>query len=250
MSESFRARLLRGEVLIGTLLSLPAPELAEIAAGSGFDWLFLDLEHGTLETRDLPHMVRAAGESCAPVIRVPENKEMWINASLDSGAAGLIIPHVNTAEEAASAVLRAKYPPEGNRSIGFSRANRFGTRLQEHVETANRETAVIAQVEHIEGARNIEKILDTPGLDGVFVGPYDLSASLGKPGRIREPEVEEAVLSIRNACAVRQTPVGIFALDIQSSLKALEEGYTFLCSGIDVGLFSAAAKDILGALRS
>ena len=186
MSAGFRRRLLGGDRLIGTLLSLPSPELAEIAADAGFDWLFLDMEHGALDAGDVLRMVQAVREPCACLVRIPENREMWVKKALDTGAAGLIIPHINSADEAARTVHWAKYPPEGGRSVGFSRANRYGARFQENVETANAETVVVAQVEHIDGVRAIDGILGVPGVDAVFIGPYDLSASLGKPGRIQD----------------------------------------------------------------
>jgi 2-keto-3-deoxy-L-rhamnonate aldolase RhmA len=249
MSASFRERLLRGDRLIGTLLSLPSPELAEIAADAGFDWLFLDMEHGSLETGDVLRMVQAARGPCACVVRVPEGREMWVKKALDAGAAGIIVPHVNSAEEAARAVHWAKYPPEGGRSVGFSRANRYGARFQENVETANAETVVVAQVEHIDGVGAIEAILDVGGVDAVFVGPYDLSASLGKPGQIQDPDVREAIAAVLAAAVRRRIPAGIFALDIPGSVKALKEGYTFVCSGIDIGLFSQAASAILRGVR-
>jgi len=249
MSARFRDRLLRGDRLIGTLLSLPSPELVEIASDAGFDWLFLDMEHGALEARDILRLVQAAREPCAPLVRVPENREMWIKKALDTGAAGIIVPHVNSAEDATRAVHWSKYPPEGGRSVGFSRSNRYGTRFQESVESANVETVVIAQVEHIDGVRAIEAILDVSGVDAVFIGPYDLSASLGKPGRIQDPDVREALRAVAAACAQRNVPAGIFAVDIPGALKALDEGYRLVCSGIDVGLFSQAAAAIIRGLK-
>lgn len=249
MSDTFRDRLLRGDRLIGTLLSLPSPELAEIASDAGFDWLFLDMEHGALEARDILRLVQAAREPCAPLVRVPENRETWIKKALDTGAAGIIVPHVNCAEDAAQAVHWGKYPPEGGRGVGFSRSNRYGTSFQESVESANVETVVIAQVEHIDGVRRIEAILDVSGVDAVFIGPYDLSASLGKPGRIQDPDVRDALRTVASACAQRKVPAGIFAVDIPGASKALEEGYTLVCSGIDVGLFSQAAAAIIRGLK-
>jgi 2-dehydro-3-deoxyglucarate aldolase/4-hydroxy-2-oxoheptanedioate aldolase len=249
MSDNFRDRLLRGDRLIGTLLSLPSPELAEVASDAGFDWLFLDMEHGALEARDILRMVQAAREPCAPLVRVPENREMWIKKALDTGAAGIIVPHVNSAEDAAKAVHYGKYPPEGGRSVGFSRSNRYGTRFQESVESANAETVVIAQVEHIDGVRRIEAILDVSGVDAVFIGPYDLSASLGKPGRIQDLDVREAIRAVASACARRKVPAGIFALDVPGAVKAIEEGYSLVCSGIDVGLFSQAGAAIIRGLK-
>jgi 2-dehydro-3-deoxyglucarate aldolase/4-hydroxy-2-oxoheptanedioate aldolase len=249
MSGTFRERLIRGERLIGTLLSLPAPELAEIASDAGFDWLFLDMEHGALDAGDVLRIVQAAHDPCVCLVRIPENREMWVKKALDTGASGIIIPHINSAEDAARAVHWAKYPPEGGRSVGFSRANRYGARFQENVETANAGTAVVVQVEHIDGVRAIESILGVSGVDAVFIGPYDLSASLGKPGRIQDPDVREAIGAVASTCAGRKVPVGIFAADIPASAKALEDGYSLVCSGIDIGLYSRSAAEIIGELN-
>lgn len=249
-TSRFRDRLLQGERLIGTLISLPSPELAEIASDAGFDWLFIDMEHGAIGTGEALRLVQAVREPCAPVIRIPENAEMWIKKALDTGATGLIIPRINSAEEAALAVHWSKYPPEGGRSVGFSRANRYGARFQENVENANQGTVVIAQVEHIDGVRAIDDILGVSGIDAVFIGPYDLSASLGKPGRIQDADVREAVRTVREACASRKVPVGIFALEVQGAQKALEEGYTLVCAGLDVGFFSHAASSAARSLKS
>ena len=249
MSASFRERLRRGDRLVGTLLGLAASELAEIAVDAGFDWLFIDMEHGALETRDVLRIVQAVREPCACLVRVPETSEMWIKKALDTGAAGIIVPHVNGPDDAARAVLWSKYPPQGARSVGFSRANRYGTRFQENVDTANSETVVVAQVEHIDGVRTIEAILAVPGVDAVFIGPYDLSASLGKPGRIQDPDVREAIGTVAAACAARRVPAGIFAAGLDASAKALEEGYTLVCSGIDIGLYARSAGEIVRQLK-
>jgi len=249
MSAPFRERLRRGDRLVGTLLGLAAPELAEIAVDAGFDWLFIDMEHGALETRDVLRMVQAVREPCACLVRVPETSEMWVKKALDTGAAGIIVPHVNGPEEAARAVQWSKYPPQGCRSVGFSRANRYGTRFQENVDTANAETVVVAQVEHIDGVRSIEAILAVPGIDAVFIGPYDLSASLGKPGRLQDPDVQDAIRMVAAACARSRVPVGIFSAGAAGALKALEDGYTLVCAGVDTGLFAEAAAGIVRGLK-
>jgi 2-dehydro-3-deoxyglucarate aldolase len=249
MANNFRARLASGEALIGTLLSLPVPALAEIAADAGFDWLFLDMEHGAIGITELSGLVRAAGGSSAAVVRIPETREMWIRYALDSGADGVIVPHVNTGEEAARAVRWAKFPPRGERSVGFSRANRYGTRFQSDIESANQTTAIIPQVEHIDAVRNIEEIAAVPGIDAVFIGPYDLSASMGKPGEISAPDVHEAIETVKRSCRARRIPLGIFARDLARSAEAVKEGYSFVCSGIDVDLFAASLGGILSALK-
>ena len=249
MSAPFRDRLLRGERLIGTLLSLPSPELAEIASAAGFDWLFLDMEHGTLGPGDVLRLVQAARQPCACLVRVPESREMWVKKALDSGAAGIIVPHVDSADEAARAVRWAKYPPQGARSVGFSRANLYGARFQQNVEAANAETVVVAQVEHIDAVGAISSIIAVPGVDAVFIGPYDLSASMGKPGRIQDADVREAVGRVTAACSAAKVPVGIFAAGLPAAAKALEDGCTLVCSGIDIGLYTGSVGAIVGALK-
>jgi 2-keto-3-deoxy-L-rhamnonate aldolase RhmA len=249
MSAPFRDKLLRGDRLVGTLLALPSPDLAEIAAEAGFDWLFVDMEHGALEVRDVLRMVQAVREPCACLVRIPEQAEMWVKKALDTGAAGIIVPHINSAAEAALAVHWAKYPPEGGRSVGFSRSNRHGTRFQENVETANAATIVVAQVEHIDGVGAIEAILDVAGIDAVFIGPYDLSASLGKPGRIQDPDVREAIGAVASACARRRVPVGIFSAGVAGASQAIEAGYTLICAGVDSGLYAEAAAGIVRGLK-
>lgn len=249
MSASFRERLRRGDRLIGTLLGLPSPELAEIAADAGFDWLFVDMEHGALETRDVMRIVQAVRGPCACLVRVPETTEMWAKRALDTGAAGIIVPHVNGAADAALAVRWGKYPPEGGRSVGFTRSNRYGARFKESVASSNAETAVIAQVEHIDGVRAIEAILAVAGIDAVFIGPFDLSASLGKPGRLDDPEVKAAIGAVAAACVRAAIPVGIFAAGAAGAAQALEDGYTLVCAGVDTGLYAEAAAGLVGRLR-
>jgi len=250
MDLSFAARLRRGDRLIGTLLSLPSPELAEVAAAAGFDWLWLDMEHGLIGPAEAQRMIQAAGERCALVVRIPELAEMWVKKALDSGAAGVIVPHVDTAEQAALAVRWSKYPPAGGRSVGFTRANMFGQRFEDYLARANAATSLIAQVEHIDGVRTIEAIAAVPGVAAVLIGPFDLSASLNKTGRLDDPEVRLAIDRVRNVCAVKGMPLGVYAKDVAAAREALHAGYTFVCVGIDAALYSSAVADIVRALKS
>jgi 2-keto-3-deoxy-L-rhamnonate aldolase RhmA len=239
MTIRFKARLAERKPLIGTLVSWPFPETAEIAADAGFDWLFLDWEHGLHDARSLQTIVQVVGKRLACLIRVPENESTWISKALDSGADGLIIPHVCRAEDAAQAVLSAKYPPQGARSIGVARAQGYGHGVLKSVEEDNQKTVIVAQVEHIDGVRNIEKIAAVAGIDAVFIGPFDLSASMNKPGRISDDEVREAIARVRNTCLRNGRPVGIFAPDVEAAKKALGEGYSLVCVGTD-GMFYAS----------
>ena len=249
MDQSFAARLRRGERLLGTLLSLPSPELAEVAAAAGCDWLWLDMEHGLIGPAEAQRIIQAAGERCAPVIRNPELAEMWVKKALDSGAAGIIVPHVDSAEQAALAVRWSKYPPDGGRSVGFTRANMFGERFEGHLARANAQTALVAQVEHIDGVHNIEAIVAVPGVAAILIGPFDLSASLNKTGRLDDPEVRAAIDRVRNVCAVKAMPLGVYAKDVAAAREALDAGYTFVCVGLDAAIYASAVADIIRALK-
>ena len=243
----FPARLARGERLLGTLLTLPSPEIAELVAGAGFDWLFVDMEHGLLDFEAVQRMLQAVAASCACLVRVPANEPNLVGKALDAGADGIIVPHVASADAARAAVRAAKYPPDGVRSIGVCRAQRYGRRLREAIAGDNAATVVVAQVEDAEGAANIEEIAAVAGLGAVFVGPFDLSASLGRPGEIGAPEVRAAMARIRSACAARPLPCGVFFGDAESARRAFAEGYSLVCAATDTLLLGEAAARLRAA---
>ncbi len=249
MNPEFKKRLKDKEKLIGTLISLPSPEMAEVAADAGFDWLFLDMEHGLLDAEAVRRIVQAVGGRCPCLVRLPANEDVWITKALDAGIAGLIFPHLNTPEEAAAAVSRSRYAPQGTRGVGLSRAQGYGARLDEDLASSNAGTSLIGQVEHIDAVRNIDWILEVPGIDAAFVGPYDLSASLGKPGRVSDPDVLQAVGLVKEACAKHGVPAGIFAGTTEAASKALKDGFTFVCVASDVTLFSRAATELMKGLK-
>jgi 2-dehydro-3-deoxyglucarate aldolase/4-hydroxy-2-oxoheptanedioate aldolase len=246
---SFKDRLQRRDRLIGTVLTLPVTELAEICCDAGFDWLFLDMEHGLLGIPDVQRICQVVAGRCACLVRVPANEDVWIKKALDIGVNGIIVPLVNTSQEAAKSVLHSKYPPEGARSVGITRAHGYGANFQGYVESANQQTVVVVQVEHIESVDNIDKILQVAGVDAVFVGPYDLSASLGKTGQISDPEVQSAVARVRTACIDKNFPSGIFAWDPSTAKVAIEDGYTLVAVGMDILLFSSVARQVVAVLK-
>ncbi len=234
---------------LGTLLSLPSPEIAEVALLAGFDWLFLDMEHGLLDPAAVQGMIQAAAGRIPCIVRVPTHQAIAIGKALDTGADGLIFPHVNSASEARECVRAAQYPPEGSRSVGIARAQAYGARLAEAVAGENKRLALIAQIEHIRAVRNIEEILETAGLDAVFIGPYDLSASLGLPGRVQDPPVAEAIEIVRTAARKFGIPAGFFAAGPEAARAALDKGYDFICVATETLLLADAARRILEALR-
>lgn len=245
MTDSFKEKLNRGKPLIGTLQTLACREIAEILAMSGFDWLFIDMEHSALGIPEVQGILQTIEGRCPGIVRVPSHDEMWIKRLLDAGSAGLVFPQVNSAQEAAHIVRCCKYPPAGNRGVGISRAQGYGFKFQDYVDTANREIAVILQIEHIEGVRQIESIIAVPGIDAIFVGPYDLSCSMGKIGRVDDPEVRQQIDSVRRVCLDAGITLGIFTARPQEVKGLIESGYTLIAVGIDIMLFGQSARRVL-----
>ena len=165
MNASFAKRLRSGQQQLATIISLPCPEIAEIAAGSGYDWLFIDAEHGPLSVHAVQSILQAAGE-CPCIVRIPTADPVWIAKALDVGAAGILVPQVSTPEQVRGIVEAAKYPPQGSRGVGVARAQGYGAELMDYLNEANRETLVFIQAEHQDAVDNIDAIAQVPGLDG------------------------------------------------------------------------------------
>ena len=249
MSASLRSRLKRGDLLIGTLVTLTSLESAEVLAEVGFDWLFVDLEHSLLGIREAQAIFQTVSHKIDCIVRVPLNDEIWIKKVLDSGAAGVLVPQVNTIEQARQVVRFSKYPPLGRRSVGVMRANGYNLPTTEYLEHANAETAVIIQVESFSAVENIHEIVAVDGIDAVFVGPYDLSASMGKTGEFDDPSVKAALESIRQACLAGGMPLGIFAATVDRAKAYIGEGFRLIAVSEDLLLMAQAAREVARALK-
>src|SRR5258706_10640053 len=202
--NSFKRALRAGKVQIGLWSSLSSNYTVEVIAGAGFDWLLLDQEHSPNDLESvLSQLQAAAAYASHPVVRVPWNDMVTIKRMLDAGAQSLLIPYVCNAEEARAAVSYTRYPPAGVRGVaGTTRATRFG-RVKDYAKRAHEEICVLVQVETEEAMKNIEAICAVDGVDGVFIGPADLHASMGYTGEIANPKVkpliDEAIRRIRKA---------------------------------------------------
>jgi 2-dehydro-3-deoxyglucarate aldolase len=249
MAHDFRARLKRREQLLGTMVTLASAASAEVLASLGFDWLFIDGEHGPLETRDLAEILQAVSHKTACIVRVAEAAEVPIKKALDLGAHGIIVPQVNTPEQAANVVRWARYAPEGARGVGLARAHGYGVTFREYVGAANREIAVIVQAEHAKAVDNIEAIVRVPGVDAVLLGPYDLSASLGKMGEIDDPAVVAAIGRVTDACRAAGMPLGYFGVTAAAVRPYAARGYSLLVAGVDTLYLANGAKALLTELR-
>jgi 2-dehydro-3-deoxyglucarate aldolase len=247
---NFTQRLRQNDLLLGTMLTLPSPELAEIISSCGYDWLFMDGEHGNLSTLDWQRMLQAVAGRSAAIIRVATNNEREIKKILDIGADGIIAPQVNTADEARHVVACCKYPPQGIRGVGLARAQGYGRSFADYMETANDSIAVIVQAEHIDAVNNIEQIVEVEGIDAVFIGPYDLSASMGLMGQVEHPEVVEAIDRVGRACQQRDISLGYFGTTAESVQDYARKGYHLICAGTDAGFVVGGAEKMLQDLRA
>ncbi|MBW2231644.1 MAG: 2,4-dihydroxyhept-2-ene-1,7-dioic acid aldolase [Deltaproteobacteria bacterium] len=240
-----------GEQTIGGWLSLANTHSAELMANVGFDWLCIDLQHGLLDYPDLLHMLPAISTTdTIPLVRVSGNDPKEIMKVLDAGALGIIVPLINNREEAMAAISACRYPPEGTRSFGPIRAALYGGRG--YASEANQEIACIAMIETKEGLENLEEIVTTPGLGGIYVGPSDLALALGLSprGDTDDPLHLEAVDKILATCKKHGVPAGIHTGGLAFTRRRLEAGFNFVTLGSDSGFLMQAATSDLAAARS
>jgi len=244
----FTERLRHNELLLGTMLTIPAPEVGEMIAKCGFDWLFMDGEHSPMSTLDWQRMLQAVAGRATAIIRVPEKSEVAIKKMLDIGADGIIAPQVNSADEARRIVEWCKYPPQGVRGVGLARAQGYGLDFASYVESANDDIAVIIQAEHIDAVNNIDDIVKVEGIDAIFIGPYDLSASMNKMGQVDDAEVIAAIDLVTRACQQNNIALGYFGVDADSVKPYIDKGYKLICTGVDAGFVIQGAQQVLQQL--
>ncbi len=195
---NLKNKLKKGVLTIGSWITLGDCAATEIMAKTGFDWLVVDMEHSAIDigkAQDLVRVIELCG--CVPLVRVKANDPNFIKQALDAGAHGVVVPMVNSAEDAVSAVKSAKYPPKGSRGVGLARAQEYGLKFDKYIKWASENIIVIAQIEHIDAVNQLEDILRVDEVDGFFVGSYDLSGSLGKPGEFKHPKVKAALEKIQ-----------------------------------------------------
>ncbi|MCX7154793.1 MAG: aldolase/citrate lyase family protein [Betaproteobacteria bacterium] len=247
MNRSFAERLRRGDLLLGTIVTLQSTDVSELLSMAGYDWLFIDTEHAPLTLRDAQTLIQASRVPC--LIRVADDAEATIKKALDTGATGIVVPQVTTAEQAERVVRHAKYPPAGTRGVGIVRAQGYGHSMREYLYQANEETVVVVQVEHKIGVENIYDITAVPGVDAVFVGPYDLSASLDLTGLVTNPGVTAAIDRVTEACKENKCQLGIYCGTAELAQSYIAQGYSLVAVGMDTIMLGAAARQALGVLR-
>lgn len=249
MSNKLKMRLRRKETIIGSLVTLPSADIAEIMSMVGWDYLWIDTEHTTIDTAQAQMLIQSVGGRCPCIIRVPEIKEVWIKKALDIGCDGIVVPQIRSAEDARRVVEWSYYPPMGKRSMGVSRAHGYGMSFEEYVENVNDELVIVLQIEHIDAVDDINSILEVSGIDALLIGPLDLSGSLGVAGKTDDPKVQETIGRVKRACLEVEMPIGIFTTDPRSVKDKLEEGFSLIALSMDASFMWQAAQSALDRAR-
>ena len=248
-----KRKLRAGEPSFGTWLSLGDLYATRVLARMGFDWLTLDIEHSPIDwSRAATIFAAIADAGCVPLARVPEGNHLCIKRVLDAGAWGIVVPMVDTVDQARTAIAAAKYPPVGNRSVGGGmHAMNFAATAAEYYEHANDEILVILQTESPRGVEHAEEIYSLPGCDAIFIGPNDLKFQMRKPdGSFPTPEEHEAM--VQRVIEIGRkvgTPTGIHTMDVPAALARARQGMQFLAIGSDLRLMTQKAQEVLKGLR-
>lgn len=249
---SIKNKLAQKQVTFGSWITLGHPSIAEIMSNSGFDWLTIDMEHSSITMEQAQHLIQIIELSgISPLVRVGENNANLIKRVLDAGAHGIIVPMVNSREDAIKAVASAKYPPVGNRGVGLARAQGYGFDFEKYKKWVQDESIVIVQIEHIKAIENLEEILSTPGVNGSIIGPYDLSGSLGFPGEFERKEVKEALDTYERICKNMNKPMGFHVVNPDAELTNyyIDKGYSFLAVGLDTLYLGGKCREVRSAIK-
>jgi len=233
-----REKLQKNQVSIGTWQQIPHASISEILGQAGYDWVAVDIEHGSVSVDQLPDLFRAIELSgTLPLARVAESVPKDCKQALDAGSGGIIAPMIESADQLKTIRDACCWPPAGSRGVGFSRANLFGKNFEKYIEEAQA-PLLIAQIEHINAVNNLEDILQMDGLDAIIVGPYDLSASMEITGEFDSQEFTDVMDSIINCCKKYNVPCGDHVVQPDQKLleKRIKEGYRFIAYGTD-GVF-------------
>ena len=238
--------------VFGPFMKLTDPAVVEIMGFAGFDFVIIDAEHGPISMQNAQNMIRAAESvNITPIIRVGSNDEALILRALDIGAQGIEIPQINSKPDAVRAVKSVKYSPQGERGVcRYVRAANYSSMDKfKYFKSANKETMIIAHIEGVEGINNLDEILSVSGIDVIFIGPYDLSQSLGIPGQVNDPLVVEKMKEVVLKCMQNKVAVGTFADDVETAKSWVSLGVQYMSFSVDVGILYNASKNIVGKLK-
>ena len=249
---NLKEKLKNRELTIGSWITIGHTVVAEIMTKAGYDWLTVDMEHSAITidiAQDLIRVIELCG--VVPLVRVGENDPNLIKRVMDAGAHGVIVPMVNSKEDAEKAVASVQYPPIGFRGVGLARAHGYGTDFEGYKKWNEQESIVIVQIEHIKAVENLEAILSVPGVDGFLIGPYDLSGSLGVPGQFDHPEMVKALNRVKDVSEKMNALSGyhVISPDVEAFQKKVREGYKFIAYSLDTLLLGSQSRILFNKLR-
>jgi 2-dehydro-3-deoxyglucarate aldolase len=247
-----KKKLRNGQLTLGGWVMIGHPSVAEIYAGEGFDWICVDMEHTSIDAQTFQQVgLGVKGSGCDLFARLHSCDPVQAKLVLDAGANGIIVPMINSGQAAAAAVAMAKFPPEGDRGASLCRASDFGRRFDSYFHDHNEKVCVIVMLEHIEAVKNVDEILSVPGVDGTFIGPYDLSSSMGLAGQLDHPDVQAAQKKLLEACKAHKIPAGLHVVPVEAErvAKRVEEGYTFIACGADTQFLIHGCQAILEKVK-
>lgn len=245
-----RPRLRSGQPTFGMWVTLESPTVTEIAVAMRLDWIVIDTEHGHLDQRDVMEHLRAArGSETTPLVRLPDFHQDHLKRALDMGAHGVLLPLVRSAEDVEQGFRYGRYAPRGRRGIGGERAVQWGLAFQEYLAAANDETLIIPIIETREAVEDLDAILATEGLEALFIGPADLSASYGYVGEWEGPGVAERILEVVRKAAACGVAAGVMGRGLPEARTRVEQGFRMIGLGADAGLLIDALGGKLQALR-
>jgi len=250
--NSLKSRLRDRNLTIGSWITLGHPSIAEIMAKAGFDWLTVDMEHSALTLHQAQQLIQVIELSgCVPLVRVGANDANLIKRVMDAGAHGVIVPMVNTKEDAEQAVGSVKYPPRGFRGVGLARAQSYGADFEGYRKWNEAESIVIVQIEHIKAVENLEAILSVAGVDALIIGPYDLSASLGVSGQFDHPKVVAALSEVQRVTKQLNAVAGYHVIppDPAQVREKVKQGYRFLAYSVDILFLGNSCRSGLKIIR-
>lgn len=249
---SLKSKLRNRQLTLGSWITLGHTSIAEIMAKAGFDWLTVDMEHSAItlsQAQQLVQVIELSG--CVPLVRVGANDANLIKRVMDAGAHGVIVPMINTKEDAEQAVGAVKYPPQGFRGVGLARAQSYGTKFEEYRTWNETESVVVVQVEHIKAVENLEAILSVEGVDAFIVGPYDISTSLGVPGQFDHPKMTSVLSKVLDTAKRLNAVAGYHVVppDTGQVLAKMKQGYRLLAYSTDFLFLGDSCRSGLETIR-
>lgn len=243
------------ETIIGSWINTASPIVAEVMSASGFDFLVVDAEHSAVDMNDCLHLfqaIKAGNPQCIPMVRMPGNAYQDTKRYLDAGAMGVIAPLITTREEAELLIHSVKYPPVGRRGVGYGRSHGYGFDFDEYMAKANTDTFVCIQLEHIKAVENIDEIFSVKGINAAFIGPYDLSASMGLTAQFDHPDYERAVQTILDKCREYSIMPGIHVVqpNPHEAQERVKQGFRMIAYSLDITMIGTASREGIKSIRN